>query len=577
MAIPFIRANTIGIAQGSAVKAAAYRSGEKLRQEKTGEVANYNRKQGILYTSLIMPDHFPDWTRNRAKLWNAVEKRESRKNARYSKELVIALPHELDLEQQIDLLETYVRDTLIPLGIGCDIAIHTPETKRRKYERDREGNLFEDRRNIHAHVMMTDRPMNKAGKWIAKNDKLNKPSVLKKFKKRWELAVNRKLEACGFDERIDFRSYKEQGSDKLAQKHEGKKISGLRKKDGKVSDYIEDETAAEHYQQVIDENDLRREHNKRIDEIAEVEDDTEAANKLDELKEEYNNISKWQRYSETFSHNQPTKEQDNQPNNQATNQPAEPAEPSKPKSWMDKAKSKLRLGAEQWADYEDKSRQLFDYNSHDYEQQTWDSYQANQQPITPDHRGSDYTSQSPPTRDRIRQPLNTQDSREAANDNTNLELEALGEAYKAQNRYRSIDNRSPKTAVDEYRLKLAELTSQSKPDIVVRNYREMNDDALDLEKRIRNYLRGKGFNTQQILKAMRTASPAVYKKDEQIAGRYARKFNQYIRQLKKTHEREKQLKHYQSRQQEKAQKLAREEALKHQQKQDKNRGRGRRF
>ena len=91
-------------------------------------------------------------------MWNGVEKNETRKNARFAKELVVALPHELTYERNVELLEEFVRNSLIPLGVACDLAIHTPETSKRKYRSDREGKKYEDHRNIHAHILMTDSP-----------------------------------------------------------------------------------------------------------------------------------------------------------------------------------------------------------------------------------------------------------------------------------------------------------------------------------------------------------------------------------------------------------------------------------
>src|SRR5260364_167505 len=56
----------------SAVAAAAYRSGEKLLDERTGEIKDYSRRSGVVSAELVMPDGADvDWTRER--LWNQAE------------------------------------------------------------------------------------------------------------------------------------------------------------------------------------------------------------------------------------------------------------------------------------------------------------------------------------------------------------------------------------------------------------------------------------------------------------------------------------------------------------------------
>ncbi len=65
----------------SAVAAAAYRSGEKLYDQKTQEAHDYTRRYGVLATGIEMPAHGgPAWTREQ--LWNEAEAVEKRKDAR---------------------------------------------------------------------------------------------------------------------------------------------------------------------------------------------------------------------------------------------------------------------------------------------------------------------------------------------------------------------------------------------------------------------------------------------------------------------------------------------------------------
>jgi hypothetical protein len=82
---------TMGRAAGhSAVAAAAYRSGSKLVDERTGEVHDFTRKGGVLSAEIVTPRGVP--TPDRERLWNAAEAAEKRKDARTAREWRIALP-----------------------------------------------------------------------------------------------------------------------------------------------------------------------------------------------------------------------------------------------------------------------------------------------------------------------------------------------------------------------------------------------------------------------------------------------------------------------------------------------------
>ena len=137
----------------SSVGSAAYRSGEKIEDERTGIIYDYTRKKGIEHTEIMTPIDAPEWANNRAKLWNEVEKREKSKNSQWSREINIALPKELSLEKQIELTREFVKDTFVDKGMVADIFIHD----------NKKG-------NPHAHIMLTMRPFEN-GTWGAKSNK----------------------------------------------------------------------------------------------------------------------------------------------------------------------------------------------------------------------------------------------------------------------------------------------------------------------------------------------------------------------------------------------------------------------
>jgi plasmid mobilization system relaxase len=61
-----------------------------------GRWASLRRRRGVEATFLLLPANVPDWASDRARLWNAAEQAETRKNSTVAREFEIALPAELD-------------------------------------------------------------------------------------------------------------------------------------------------------------------------------------------------------------------------------------------------------------------------------------------------------------------------------------------------------------------------------------------------------------------------------------------------------------------------------------------------
>ena len=95
----------------------------------------------------------PEW-QDREKLWNAVEEAEKTKDSRLAREFVAALPIELSHQQQIELLQDFIREQFVAEGMCADVAIH-----------DTDGH------NPHAHILLTVRPLNENGTWQYKAEK----------------------------------------------------------------------------------------------------------------------------------------------------------------------------------------------------------------------------------------------------------------------------------------------------------------------------------------------------------------------------------------------------------------------
>ena len=294
MAIYHLEAKVISRGAGrSAVAASAYLSCSRLYNDYDGIQHDYTRKQGLAWQQVFLPEYAPQEWQDREKLWNAVEEVETAKDSRLAREFVVALPTELSREQQIELLQDFIREQFVSDGMCADAAIH-----------DTDGH------NPHAHILLTVRPLDEQGRWQYKTEKeylcvkngeergftaaefktaqnegwekqypykvgkkkvymtpsaaeaqglvradkhpkstrygrqnpiserWNSEEQLVVWRAAWADVTNRYLERYGHDERIDHRSNAARGLDEIPTIHEGVTAQALERK-GIISDRCE--------------------------------------------------------------------------------------------------------------------------------------------------------------------------------------------------------------------------------------------------------------------------------------------------------------------------------------------------
>ena len=182
MAIYHLTTKPISRSAGrSAVHCAAYRSAEKLNDQRLQQTFDYTRKGGVVHREILAPDNAPTWAKVRERLWNEAEAAEKRKDARVAREIEIALPQELSLDQQKELVRGFVRDVFVSQGMIADAAIHEPHTKQA------------DKRNPHAHIMLTTRSVGPEGFGL-KVTAWNRKDLLLDWRKQWTVHANHGLE-----------------------------------------------------------------------------------------------------------------------------------------------------------------------------------------------------------------------------------------------------------------------------------------------------------------------------------------------------------------------------------------------
>lgn len=224
MAIYHFSVKSISRSAGrSAVACAAYRSGEKLIDERYGKEQDYTKKTGVDFKNIYAPIYTKPSLTNRQTLWNEVEKAERRKDANLAREFEIAFPHELNQRQREKLLDELCSKIVDRHGVVVDAVIHAPHTASGS-----------DERNFHAHIMFTSRHIDQdTGSFSSKkNREFNKEQsaeTVKQWRSDFADLCNKYLEQANSLERVDHRSYADQKNGLEATQHEGSKVTQLRR------------------------------------------------------------------------------------------------------------------------------------------------------------------------------------------------------------------------------------------------------------------------------------------------------------------------------------------------------------
>ena len=181
----------------SSVAAAAYRAGERLIDERTGKMHDYTRKGDIINSAILLPENAPEAFKDRETLWNTVEAVERRKDSQLAREINIALPRELNDEQNWQLAMDYVNQEFVSKGMIADVAFHR-------------GHGIDGEEQPHIHVMLTTREVTLDG-FGQKERAWNSKALLMDWRERWAELHNERMAELGFDMRIDAGTLESQG------------------------------------------------------------------------------------------------------------------------------------------------------------------------------------------------------------------------------------------------------------------------------------------------------------------------------------------------------------------------------
>jgi len=194
--------------------------------EASAEALGYNARDSA--ASITMAGRMPE-DRNAAASWFEAHAKHDRSNARIADTFIMALPLELTKPQRVELLRDWC-ETVTQGKAAYFAAIH---------------DKGKDEANPHAHVIIRDRDYSKPlpleqekqrGRVIGtttNQEALDRAARLGQappprmttydLRDSWANVTNRHLELAGCKERVDARSFKEQGIDRKAGIHEGPK------------------------------------------------------------------------------------------------------------------------------------------------------------------------------------------------------------------------------------------------------------------------------------------------------------------------------------------------------------------
>ena len=201
----------------SSVAKAAYNSRSELLDERTGNKYNYSNKTDLGFSEIIAPLDAPSWANDRQQLWSKNELANLRRDARVAKEILVALPRELDSYQQLSLVRSFVSNNLTPLSVVADVNAHELEPS------------LEPDWNPHVHILITTQLI-VDGEFGSKITELNKKEFVTSLREAWAEETNKALAAAGISARVDHRSNKARGIDRIPQIHLGHKAWAMKQK-----------------------------------------------------------------------------------------------------------------------------------------------------------------------------------------------------------------------------------------------------------------------------------------------------------------------------------------------------------
>lgn len=207
---------------GSIIGTGAYNNRLRLKEAGTGKTYNYSAREDVLAKGILLPENAPQRLYDFQIFFEELDAAEKRKDAQLARDIIIALPIELSLEDQIDLVEELCRDIFVSEGYAVNYAIHSGSLEKERSPKDIVP-VQERKDNPHAHLIIPFRKVGEHGFSRTKLDSRTKEpkQQLVSLRKSWADIQNRAFEQLGLLVRVSHQSLKEQGIDRQPALHMG--------------------------------------------------------------------------------------------------------------------------------------------------------------------------------------------------------------------------------------------------------------------------------------------------------------------------------------------------------------------
>lgn len=226
-----------------------------------GITHDYTRKRGLVWEKVFLPSNaLAEW-QDRAVLWNAVEAAEKSRDSRLARELIVAMPIELAPEEHEFILSEFIKRECVAKGMCADVCYHDtdghnphahimltvrPLTAKGTWQAKTQKEYLCIRRGVEKGFTAAEYKQAEKEGWekqylykiddekmylppsradglkrINKYPKStqygrqnpiyeewNSEEQLMRFREAWAKYVNRSLDLCELDTRIDHRSHK---------------------------------------------------------------------------------------------------------------------------------------------------------------------------------------------------------------------------------------------------------------------------------------------------------------------------------------------------------------------------------
>ena len=141
------------------------------------------------------------------------------KDAQLAREFILAVPKELSADEQFQSAVAWANKELVASGMVAEISLHHSKSGK----------------NPHVHILCTMRRLDGDGFSAKKATEWNDVKLLVEQRATWAAFVNEALEKAGRPERVDHRSLKDRGIDRLPEPKIGVAATAMKRR-GVVED-----------------------------------------------------------------------------------------------------------------------------------------------------------------------------------------------------------------------------------------------------------------------------------------------------------------------------------------------------